>query len=333
MLGEEQAGMAPLGAAELSQIETEAMARFGPLYDAMGVVDWLRQIDPAIHDAADHVEGRWIEYDLTDSSADYPPPATATRHATLICTTLRTGSTLLGESLYRVGGFGCPCEYYMQDAGPRLYARWGAKDFRAFNAALLRHRTDATGAFGAKLFWLDMPNVLAGAGEPDAAAALRKASDDPDSPAMAGINRALGRAIARLLPAPRYVYLRREDRLAQAVSTLIAAQSGNWRSTDGVSVAPAPMYSYPALLALTGWFLRCDRHWEAFFRDNGITPCRVSYRELEAELGPTVRRIGEAFGSPIPASALQPLERPRLQRQGNALNAAWARRFLAEFRG
>ena len=332
MTTDEDAGLAPLSPSELSRIEAKALARFGPLYAAMEVANWIRRIDPAIRNAADHAEGRWVDYDLTDASADYPAPATPTRHSTLICTTLRTGSTLLGESLYRVGGFGCPCEYYMQDVGPRLYGRWGAADFRAFNTALLRHRTDATGAFGAKLFWLDTPNVLAGAGELSAATTLRSAVDDPDSPASAAINRTLATALGRLLPTPRYVYLRREDRVAQAVSTLIATQSGNWRSTDGMTGGTTPVYSYPALLALIGWFWRCDRHWEAFFRDTGITPCRVSYTELETALGPTVRRIGEAFGTSVTESALAMLERPRLQRQGSPLNKAFARRFLTEFR-
>ena len=308
------------------------MARFGPLYAAMDVAEWLRRIDPAIRNAADHVGGRWVDYDLTDASADYPPPATPPRHSTLICTTLRTGSTLLGESLYRIGGFGCPCEYYMQDVGPRLYGRWGAGDFQKFNQALLQHRTDASGAFGAKLFWLDTPNVLEGAGELKAAANLRSAEDDPDSPAAAAINRTLGRAIGRLLPTPRYVYLSRDDRVAQAVSTLIATQSGNWRSTDGITGAPPPVYSYPALLALIGWFWRCDRHWEAFFRDTGITPCRVSYAELENALGATVRRIGETLGTPVTETGMKLLERPRLARQGSPLNEAFAQRFIAEFR-
>lgn len=331
-MGDEAVPPPPLGAAELSRIEAEAIARFGPLYAAMDVADWLRRIDPAIRDAADHVAGRWIDYDLTDAGADYPEPATPTRHGTLICTTLRTGSTLLGESLYRVGGFGCPCEYYMEDAGPRLYGRWGAGDFREYHGALLRHRTDAGGAFGAKLFWLDVPNVLAGVDERDAATRLRSAADDPDSPRMRVVHRTLASVMGRLLPAPRYVYLRREDRVAQAVSTLIATQSGNWRSTDGITGAPNPVYSYPALLALIGWFWRCDRHWEAFFRDAGITPCRVSYAELDTALGSTVRRIGETLGTPVPERALVEFATPRLQRQGSSLNGEFARRFLAEFR-
>lgn len=322
----------PLSGIELSRIEAEAMHRFAPLYGAMEVVDWIRQIDPAVRSAADHTEGRWVDYDLTDASADYPLPVSPAVHSTLICTTLRTGSTLLGESLYRVGGFGCPCEYYMQNAGPRLYARWAGQNFEDFNAELLQHRTDATGAFGAKLFWLDIPNVLAGAGEASAATILRTGADDPDSLAMAEINRALSAAIGVLLPAPRYIYLRREDRVAQAVSTLVAIQSGNWRSTDGISGTPEPVYSYRALLALVGWFWRCDRHWEAFFRDTATTPCRVSYTELETALGATVQRIGETFGCPVPESALMRLERPRLQRQSSTINKAFAQRFLEEFR-
>lgn len=84
----------------------------------------------------------------------------------------------------------------------------------------------------------------------------------------------------------RFVYLTRQDKVAQAVSLLKARQTGLWhRNADGSDlerVAPPkePRYDHDAIAASVAHLSALDASWQRWFADEGLRPLRVSYEDL-----------------------------------------------------
>lgn len=237
-------------------------------------------------------------YDLALAGADYPDwPEPRPRRTILLCTHMRSGSTLLSEALYRAGGLGCPLEYFHAGAQPALAERWGAPDPDSYLAAVVRHRTDPTGTLGVKLFWRDVED--------------------------------LGRPLAGLFPNPTWILLTREDRLRQAISQLTARESGVWRRIPGVddrTPRALPEYSFDAIASHLALVAHCQEQWEGCFREAGIEPLRVTYEGLLTDYEGTVRPLLRALGRE------GPVEPPRMRRHQWVHTEDFVRRFLEDAR-
>jgi LPS sulfotransferase NodH len=84
----------------------------------------------------------------------------AATRAYLICTTPRSGSTLLCRYLTATGCAGVPDEYLFEKTLPRFYGKHGVSDFPSYFRALLENETTPNGVFGLKL--MSAPDVFAG---------------------------------------------------------------------------------------------------------------------------------------------------------------------------
>lgn len=244
-----------------------------------------------------------MSYDLALAGADYPDWTEARpRRTVLICSHMRSGSTLLAEALYRAGGLGCPLEYFHAGARPALAERWGAPDLDSYAAAVVRHRTDPTGTLGVKLFWRDVEELRA-----------ERGTD----------------VLGELFPNPTWVLLTREDRLRQAISQLTARESGVWRRIPGVdhrSPRALPEYSFEEIASHLALVTQCQERWESFFREAGIEPLRVTYERLLDDYEGTVRTLLRALGRE------GPVEPPRMRRHQWEHTEGFVRRFLEEAR-
>lgn len=245
-------------------------------------------------------------YDLALAQGDYPAwLEPRPRRTFLVCTHMRSGSTLLGEALHRAGGMGCPLEYFHAGARPALAERWGAPDLDSYVAAVVRHRTDPTGSLGVKLFWRDVRELSAERGT------------------------SVTRTLEELFPNPTWIFLTRQDRLRQAVSQMTARASGVWRRIPGVDDRTArglPEYSFEELAAHLADIEQSLAAWEAWFGETGIEPHRVTYEDLQADYEGTVRALLAALGRE------GPVEPPRMRRHGWDHTEEFMRRFLEEAR-
>lgn len=245
-------------------------------------------------------------YDLALAQGDYPDwPEPRPRRTVLVCTHMRSGSTLLGEALHRAGGLGLPLEYFHAGARPALAERWGTPDLDSYAAAVVRHRTDPTGTLGVKLFWRDVRELCAERGTSVAA------------------------TLGELFPNPTWIFLTRQDRLRQAVSQMTARASGVWRRIPGVDDRAArgmPEYSFEELAAHLADIGESLAAWETWFREAGIEPLRVTYEALQADYEGTVRALLAALGRE------GPVEPPRMRRHGWDHTEEFMRRFLEEAR-
>jgi LPS sulfotransferase NodH len=256
----------------------------------------------------------------------------------LVCATPRSGSTLLCEALKATGVAGCPEEYF--EALPTTGARRQPRDYleglddpeaftligtgdphehpaysllhvKRYADHLERVRTWGTtpnGVFGAKLMWSQVADL-----------ALLAAED----PACRGLARA--ELLDRLFDEPRYVWVRRDDTVRQAVSLWRAMQTRFWRAELDPPVArpggPEPQYSFGALRHLARQLADDDAAWQRFFAELRDPVLVLTYEEIAADLANTVRRTLEHVGVACPDEPLA--TPPRMRRQSDELSDAW----------
>jgi trehalose 2-sulfotransferase len=262
-------------------------------------------------------------YDLTTEAADYPEWQGPPERTLLICTHPRSGSTLLGETIYTAGGLGCPLEYFHRGFRPAFAERWQAPDLPSFVRAVHRFRTDCTGVLAVKLFWHDVEETICEHGQLDG----QEIVDVTRS--TAGLSDYLGiRAVLEgIFPNPTFVHLSRKDRVRKAVSALVAEQTQRYRSLPGAmpkAGSAVVTYNFERILQLMAFGDHCEANWQAFFAANRITPHELTYEDLISKgSGTLLQALGHAG----------PLVKPRLERQADARSESLVLRFLHEYCG
>lgn len=132
-----------------------------------------------------------------------------------ICSLPRSGSTLLGQGLQDTFLAGRPVEYFNRGYVGGSLQRPGTTIFQYLNAAK-RAGTTENNVFGAKVHWFQLSEFLV------------------HFTTIPGWNRLLlPQLISRLFPNDRYIWLRRTDRLRQAVSLYKALRLNIWWRTSG----------------------------------------------------------------------------------------------------
>jgi LPS sulfotransferase NodH len=261
-------------------------------------------------------------YDLASVSTDYPGPGGPPKRSIVVCTTMRSGSTLLGEAMYFAGGLGCPLEYYHPGFRPAFESRWAAHDIHVYTTALHQWRTDPGGTFSAKLFWPDAIDLVK-----EMAPALY------DSLPSAGASqwrdehyRTIWSAISPLFPNPVFVRLLRRDEVGQAVSYCIAAKTGRFRRFTEAASRRAPEYCFDTIVQQLALIQNANVHWRRFFSANVLTCRTILYEDLSENYQSAVGNLLADLGATAPFAP-----KPRLQRQADNNSELFRRRFIREF--
>lgn len=267
-------------------------------------------------------------YDLATAAHDVDSGYDRPLRTVLVCTSRRSGSTLLGEALYRAGGLGCPLEYLHGGFRPGLAARWGAGDLHEYRRALYRHRIDATGTLGIKVFWPDLLAVGLERCQKEAALYTANLAVEPGLCPL--VFSGIADVMAELFPAPTYVRLWRQDLLRQAISDNRAGRTGRWRSLDSPDDGRMPAIEVDDLRASVAQFHHERDLWVRWFEWAGIAPLEVTYEQLTADYPDTVRRVAARLGGTDLDAAAAP---PRLRRQSDAESERLAAHYLATTAG
>ena len=224
----------------------------------------------------------------------------------VICCLPRTGSSLLGHMLYATGATGWPGEWFWREDVDRNWKAWGVSSWREYVVRVLEARTGPTGVFCTKLMWGYLHDALF---------ELRRLSRMYEEDDV-GVLRSV-------CPEPSFVWIRREDVVAQAVSWAKAAQTGQWASFQAVQAEPA--FDFDQVDGLYHLARVHDGAWARWFAAHGVDPLRVVYEELSADpvgvVEDVIARL-ELERSPVRGRA--PME---LSRQGDAVNLDWAARY------
>lgn len=237
-----------------------------------------------------------------------------------VCATPRTGSSLLLSLLESTGVAGRPEAYFRAPDEPTWAERWriprtadGGFDYADYvRAALAAGRTD-NGVFGAKLMWGTLDEVV------DKLGTVYPELRGND---VALLTRAFGRT--------RFIYLRRDDVLAQAVSWLRAEQTGVWfiddngQTDDSTVTGQVPRYDADGIRHFVETIEEHNAAWEAWFTAWGIQPLVLRYEELDADQVGTTRRVLDFLGLRLPEGRTI---RARLRRQADELNQEWIERY------
>lgn len=242
----------------------------------------------------------------------------------VICTSPRSGSTLLCSLLAATGVSGNPDSYFHQPSLEAWQADLGVtpppgaseRDVVALLVAEAVVQGDGgTGMFGLRLqrhsfgFFVEKLALLHPGAPTDAA---RFAA-------------AFGRTL--------FIHLSRPNKLEQAVSCVKARQSGLWhRASDGSELerlAPHqdPRYDHDTIRAERDAMLAMDAAWEDWFAAQDITPLRLTYDALSADPEGTLRLVLDRLGlDPRAADGAA----PGTAKLADATSHDWISRFLTE---
>jgi LPS sulfotransferase NodH len=244
----------------------------------------------------------------------------------LVCATPRSGSTLLCEALRKTGVAGNPLEFFealpqtgvprrpidylagLDDAdalaliegapppeAPPYSDLRGCADYAEHLEKVRAAGTTANGVFGAKIMWAHLVDLGRHLGSGD-----------------------LGALVDDRFDRPRFVWVRRQDTVRQAVSLWRAMQTQSWRAENEPATGE-PRYSYAALHHLVELLAAHDRAWERFLsgRDHVLT---LTYEEISSDIGDAVARtlthIGVASDATVDAL-------PTMRRQADQRSDEW----------
>src|SRR4030095_13549598 len=99
------------------------------------------------------------------------------------------------------------------------------------------------------------------------------------------------RSLADLFPGCRWLYIRRRDRIGQAVSVWRAIKSGRWHSPDTATADERPPYDFFPILTFYQSILTEESLWRAFFVRQPEPPLVIDCEDLEDDPRPTFAAV------------------------------------------
>ncbi len=257
----------------------------------------------------------------------------------IACATPRSGSTLLCEVLSNTGIAGQPKEYFQPSrVNPRDYFKhgkvtdvanvphefwpdsealeptgWDGDNYTDYLVQVFEEGTSSNGVFGMKLMWGHV-EYLTGKLE--------------SIPEYSGL--ALPVLLQAVFPNLHYIWIRRQDKLRQAISLWKAIQTWTWKANDLSQLKHGhrhrvrqPHYHYEAIDYLRQQLTAHDAAWQHYFEHNGIEPFTVVYEEWTAVQEATALNILQYLNVSVPENLVIP--EPRMQRQADELTEEWVR--------
>jgi LPS sulfotransferase NodH len=207
----------------------------------------------------------------------------------------RSGSTLLGRALYETKLAGDPQEYF----NPPLLALEREQtgnanlNLNAFMRGMQERRTSSNGVFGMKMHYSQLLRVF------------RARTPNPN-------------LIGYLRKFDKLVWMRRRDRIRQAISQAVGMRTNVWSSEDSrferdpqVNVHP-----YECIRALNA-VCHEDAGWEQLVQHAKLEVHEVWYEDLVSDYEPQLRRVLRHLG--IEDSVAEIPQQP-IERQSGPLN-------------
>lgn len=214
----------------------------------------------------------------------------------LIASTPRCGSHYLGHMLGATGECGVPLEYFNEESKRYWRRRFKTTSMDELFPKLVQHRTSPNGTFTLKAHWYQY------------------------KPYIASLDR-----LTRDAGFEKVVWISRRNQLAQAVSKVIAEQTGVWIS--GAKPKGDARYDYDAIVSSAESIRRANLQWldhvNALPLGKSIA---VVYEDLLSD-ETVCDKVSEFLDL---KNKLRPSD--RTQKQGSDLNASWKKRFIDELR-
>ena len=222
------------------------------------------------------------------------------RKSYIVASSYRSGSQYLCWRLWQTGLLGAPSEVLNPTSELRvLMSRFNASSPADYIAKLLARRTSRNGVFGMKAhfhhfeaFQKEYPPLL------------------------------------EVLAPTTYIYISRQDRIAQAVSMAKALQTDAWTSRMEEGPKPVLFYDREMIAHCLVDIEQQDATWRRWFETYKITPFQVTYDELTADAARVVRNFVEFLG--VQNDERDEVDIPPAKKQADETNQEWIERFERE---
>ncbi|MAT96722.1 MAG: hypothetical protein CL608_06220 [Anaerolineaceae bacterium] len=237
----------------------------------------------------------------------------------VICATPRSGSHLLAEAFQITGVAGNPDEYFIVNKAGQLENKqgniaslYGKQPLESFHQLVLSLGSTPNGVFGIIIQWDYLHHIFTNF------RTLPQYKDLSD--------RAL---LDVLFYNPKYIWLQRRDKVRQAISWIKAHQTGEWGLEKDQIVQShldaSLTYDFHLIDENVERFVNAEKAWESFFLTNQIEPFVVVYEVLTRSFEETSLALLDHLGIPHPQEIN--FENRKWQKQANALNDAWAKKY------
>ena len=235
---------------------------------------------------------------VTDRRLDFTP-GVPLRKSYIIASSARSGSNFLSSLLWHTGVLGAPCEYLNPNFEMHtMMNRLKASSPADYLARLLECRTSRNGIFGLKSHFHNFEAFLKG---------------------YPGFLKAIAPVA--------YVYISREDKVAQAVSMAKAYQTAAWTAAMKGN-RRTPRYDRALITKCLEEIGQQELSWLKWFDAHDIEPFTVTYEDLAADPEAVVDDIVEFLGAEndTPEEVLA----PEMAKQGDQSNVEWVEQFRRE---
>ncbi|MDE0723096.1 MAG: Stf0 family sulfotransferase [Alphaproteobacteria bacterium] len=233
----------------------------------------------------------------------------------MICSTPRTGSTLLCSLLKSSGIAGTPHSYFRRQDIERYAHAYGIENldsienYKAYAKASIQKTSTENGIYGVRVMWGTLDEMVAGfEGK--------------------GADREI---LESVFGAMKYVYLKREDTIAQAVSLLKALQSDIWHVESRAVKAQDEViycYDFDKLKELVSEMEAHNLAWETWFKENNIEPYRIVYEEYEKSPILETEKVLKQLGLSYELSELKAVNK----KLSDAVSVEWIERYKQDIR-
>jgi trehalose 2-sulfotransferase len=223
--------------------------------------------------------------------------------------------------LESTGVAGQPASYFRAPDEPAWAAQWGivgpggAFDYADYLRSVLAAGRSDNGVFGARIMWGTMTEVVS---------KLRTASAEPSGSDLDVLEHAFGQL--------RFIYLRRDDVVAQAVSWCRAEQTSIWfEMTTSVRELPVeqPRFDLSEIEEFHQRIIEHNAAWGNWFDTVGVVPYQVRYEDLDVDPVGTAERVLDYLDIDLPRGCTVDVRHRRL---ADDVNTQWIERYRATAR-
>jgi LPS sulfotransferase NodH len=225
----------------------------------------------------------------------------------IVASTQRSGTHLLCSILQSTGIAGSPDEFFLSKPGETWEERWGASSRDGYIQRVLQNNTGGNGVFGAIVMWSYFERML------------QLLQEIPEYNGLTGAE-----LLSAIFDRPKYIWLRRRNRVDQAVSWAMACKTGVWARKAGVNSQPDATLKFD-FRVIDEWCNRIAAHdagWANYFRENRIDPLVLFYEDVVGSHRAVAESVLKFLGLPQPDRLEIPA--PAVGKQANKVSAQWA---------
>jgi LPS sulfotransferase NodH len=236
--------------------------------------------------------------------------------AVVICTSPRSSSYLLSEAIEATGCLGTPREYFDADAGKERWwvERLGITGPENYIEKVIARGSTSNGVWGLKLHWYQIPDLI------------NRFVASPASHLQHRPNLTFVDCLKTRFRDIDYVWLRRENKVAQAISWCRAMKTGVWHVRPKAEVpaaTPNLQFDFDEIDRQVQEFVDADRGWYEFFRAHRIRVLVVVYEHFlktREDYANTMRQVIQYLGVDPDTVPIRP---PPFRQQSDALSIEW----------